>query len=93
MELTDKLKLKNNITIHMKNKDDGFITDCENGDVYEINETSKLIIDKCDGDNSLKEILDELIRIEGGSNVDKQDMIEFATFLVENNICESILYR
>lgn len=43
--LSTKLKTNNEISIHMKSDDEGFITNSDNGDVFEINRTTKLIFE------------------------------------------------
>lgn len=89
--LSTKLKTNNEISIHMKNDDDGFITNSDNGDVFEINSTTKLIVEKCTGNLSLSEIYHKLkeenpdIEFE----VTEHDIIELGKFLIENKICSN----
>lgn len=87
MDMNDKLTLKGGVSVHMENPEKGFLTDCESGDVYEINSTSRLIIDKCDGNNSLLEIYNFLMGFDANSTINKDDIIDFANFLLESGLC------
>ena len=83
MELTTKLLLKEKLTFRM----DGI-----EGDVYEINETTQYILEKCDGIHSLSDILQMLSDINKGDEckITKEDILEIANFLIVNNICSIV---
>ena len=81
MDMSDKLTLKDSVSVHMENSDNGFLTDCESGDVYEINSTSHLIIEKCNGNNSLLEIYNFLMGFDANCPINKDDIILQIFFL------------
>ena len=91
MELTTKLLLKEKLTFRMESEK-GFLMDGIEGDVYEINETTQYILEKCDGIHSLSDILQMLSDINKGDEfkITKEDILEIANFLIVNNICSIV---
>lgn len=91
MELSTVLLLNKNFSFHM-NDEEGFLMDFVDGDVYEINSTTKYILEYCDGVHTLSEILQILYDICKTDKVEvtEEDMLEMADYFVVNNICKII---
>ena len=89
MKITDIIKKIDNFFIHMENKESGYLTNCVNGDVFEINETTKLIFECCDGEKTIFGIYEFLKRNADITDFDvtEQDVLELAEFFVDNQIC------
>lgn len=89
MRLTDIIKSYDCFSIHMGTDNDGYLTNCDNGDVFEINKTTKLIFEQCNGELSLHDIFKSLKKYSDDSDfeVSEQDILDLATFFVENQIC------
>lgn len=90
MDLSTKLLLKEKFTFHMVESEKGFLMDCIAGDVYEINDTTQYILEKCDGTHSLSEILQMISNTNKGDEceITKEDILEIANFFIENSICD-----
>ena len=91
MDLSTRLLLKKNFTFHMKDEE-GFLMDCVDGDVYEINSTTKYILENCNGMYSLSEILQMLYDASESDEFEvvEEDMLEIANYFVTNNICDIV---
>lgn len=89
MRITDIIKKSDNFFIHMENDECGYLTNCVNGDVFEINETTKIIFECCDGKKSIFDIY-EFLKMNANStdfDVTEQDVLGLAEFFVDNKIC------
>lgn len=77
------------ISIHMETEDRGFLTNIDNGDVFEINNSTKMIFELCNGELSLKNIFECLKEKSNNEDfeISEQDMLDIATFFVDNKIC------
>ena len=88
MDHNNILRICDGITIHMKDAEIGFITDCNNGDVFEINATTKIIIEKCNGKNTVKEIIEQVKTLDKEEVIEEMDVFEILEYLTQNNLCQ-----
>lgn len=91
MDLSTRLLLKKNFSFHM-NSEEGYLMDCIDGDVYEINSTTKYILENCNGKYSLSEIFQMLHEVNESDKFEvvEEDMFEMANYFVANNICDIV---
>lgn len=80
-------KTKKEISIHMMDKENGFLTNAVSGDVYQINYTSKMIIEKCNGSNSVTSIVQAVLEMDSEHCLVSDDIIEILKFMVDEGIC------
>lgn len=89
MCLNNILIMKSEFVIRMDG-DNGFLMNCVNGDVYEINSTTQIILKECNGNNTLSDIFKILYnnKTDEEFEVVEEDIIEMAEFFVTNGICD-----
>ena len=92
MNITSKLKLSDDISFHMEDDGKGYLTNIENGDVFEINDSTKIIAEKMNGQDTIETIYLKLRKdhINTEFDITEDDMMEVCSFFVENGICYEI---
>lgn len=77
------------ISVRMINDDEGYLMNSENGDVFEINSTTKLIFDLISEKMAIDQIYETLREKADDASFDvtKQDILDIVLFFVENHIC------
>ena len=92
MNSSTKLLASKCVSVRMINNDEGFLMNSENGDVFEINLTTKLIFDLVSTEMTIDEVYEALREKAGDSSFDvsKQDIIDIILFFVENDICVEV---
>lgn len=80
------ISIKDGFSIHEVNDDLFMLTDCINGDVYEINETAKLIIETIIHADSLSTVNYYVDYITTNNDIDEVDVVQFLNFLIRYNI-------
>ena len=84
----DYPKIKNCVTTHSTPNSDCFLTDCENGDVYRINETSYKIISYLDGAHMAEDIWRELTGSGKDASLSVGDVEQFVKELKSMGLLE-----
>lgn len=79
-----KVELREEVSIHYKEDDIYMLMDCINGDVFEINETSKKIIDEIVTGSDIKIIYKKFNNID--NNITIEDIIKFVEVLYDNGL-------
>lgn len=79
-----KVELREEVSIYYKEDDIYMLMDCINGDVFEINETSKKIIDEIVTGSDIKIIYKKFNNID--NNITIEDIIKFVEVLYDNGL-------
>lgn len=92
MELSTIIKKTNEVSIHMNTTESGYITNIENGDVFEINDTTRAILELCMGQNTLDDIFKQLKQTATHNEfeVTEQDVLNLAEFFGKWNLYVSL---
>lgn len=89
--MEDRFSLSDGIGVHSLDEDKYMLTNSCNGDVFEINSTSKLIIDGIIENKTVTDIWETIHTQDKDGNVANADVLSFIETLLENDIC--ILYN
>ena len=84
----DYPKIRSCVTKHSTPNSEFFLTDCENGDVYRINETSYKIIGYLDGVHTTEDIWRELTECGKDASLSAGDVEQFVKGLNSMGLLE-----
>ena len=85
--MEDSFSLRDNIAVHSLSEDKHMLTNSHNGDVFEINSTSKLIIDGIVENKTTFDIWKTIHAQDKEENITIEDISSFIEILLENEIC------
>lgn len=85
--IEDSFSLSDGISVHSLDEDKYMLTNSCNGDVFEINSTSKLIIDGIIENKTVADIWETIHTQDKDGHVEIADVLSFIETLLENDIC------
>lgn len=85
--MEDSFSLRDNIAVHSLAEDKHMLTNSCSGDVFEINNTSKLIIDGIVENKTTFDIWKTIHAQDKEENITIEDISSFIEILLENEIC------
>lgn len=85
--MRDRFCLRDNVAVHSLSEDKHMLTNSHNGDVFEINSTSKLIIDGIIENKTISDIWRTINAQDDDENITVEDILSFIETLLENEIC------
>ena len=88
MNIDSSLKLREYICVRTDMQNNKcWVMNVDNGDVFEINDTAEMILRLCDGHFSLRDILSRFKEKDEHCNLEENDILEFAQYVVNCGIC------